>query len=267
MGMGFKNENKMMSEINVTPLVDVMLVLLIIFMITTPLMLNDIKLKLPRTKRVSSVNLNNKQVILSITRDGGFFLGKIRVKRSDLVLQITQQLEKFKDIEIPESLVRQELEVITQGIKNDEVEKNKKLNEELAKKRIKIGLILNEIGEKNNLKVNEEEIKKEIEKQIQMMPDQSKQVMDYYKNNAAALQSLRGGIYEDKIIAFIKQKAKSTKKTISIDEAEKIIIDQNKETEKNQMQTQNKSAKKQSKPKLQKISQKKPIKAKKVSKK
>ena len=97
MGMGFKNENKMMSEINVTPLVDVMLVLLIIFMITTPLMLNDIKLKLPRTKRGSSVNLNNKQVILSITRDGGFFLGKIRVKRSDLVLQITQQLEKFKE--------------------------------------------------------------------------------------------------------------------------------------------------------------------------
>ena len=181
--------------------------------------------------------------------------------------EIFEQLEKFKDIEIPESLVRQELEVITQGIKNDEVEKNKKLNEELAKKRIKIGLILNEIGEKNNLKVNEEEIKKEIEKQIQMMPDQSKQVMDYYKNNAAALQSLRGGIYEDKIIAFIKQKAKSTKKTISIDEAEKIIIDQNKETEKNQMQTQNKSAKKQSKPKLQKISQKKPKKTKKVSKK
>ena len=96
MGMGFKNENKMMSEINVTPLVDVMLVLLIIFMITTPLMLNDIKLKLPRTKRVSSVNLNNKQVILSITRNGAFFLGKVRVKRSDLVLQINKLLEKFK---------------------------------------------------------------------------------------------------------------------------------------------------------------------------
>ena len=96
MGMGLKNENKMMSEINVTPLVDVMLVLLIIFMITTPLMLNDIKLKLPRTKRVSSVNLNNKQVILSITREGEFFIGKVRVKRNDLVLQINQLLEKLK---------------------------------------------------------------------------------------------------------------------------------------------------------------------------
>jgi len=96
MSFGHKNDNKMMSEINVTPFVDVMLVLLIIFMITTPLMLNDIKLKLPRTKRVSSLNLNSKQVVLSITREGAFFLGKDRIDRSDLILKINNLLEKFK---------------------------------------------------------------------------------------------------------------------------------------------------------------------------
>ena len=67
MGFGGNKRNQMMSEINVTPLVDVMLVLLIIFMITTPLMLNDIKLKLPKTKRVSSLSLSKEQIIVSIT--------------------------------------------------------------------------------------------------------------------------------------------------------------------------------------------------------
>jgi trigger factor len=108
------------------------------------------------------------------------------------------------------------------------MEKNKKLNEETAKKRIKTGLILNEFGEQNNLKVNEEEIKNEIQKQIQMMPNQAKQVTEYYQKNPSAVASLRGGIYEEKIISLIKEKARSTKKSITTDEAEKIILDQNK---------------------------------------
>ena len=113
--------------------------------------------------------------------------------------------------------------MLNQGIKKEEIEKNKKINKETAKKRIKIGLILNEVGEQNNLKVNEEEINSEIQKQIQTMPNQAKQVAEYYQKNHSAVESLRGGIYEDKIISLIKKKAKSTKKTISIQEAEKII--------------------------------------------
>lgn len=64
---------KSVSEINVTPLVDVMLVLLVIFMITAPLMLNGIKLELPKTKEVNTINLNTTQVVLSFTRSGEFF--------------------------------------------------------------------------------------------------------------------------------------------------------------------------------------------------
>ena len=170
---------------------------------------------------------------------------------------ILEQLEKFKDIEIPETLIEQEVHLITHGQEKEEIEKNKKINHENAKKRIKIGLILNEFGEQNNLKVNEEEIKNEIQKQIQMMPDQAKQVTEYYQKNPSAVASLRGGIYEDKIISLIKEKAKSTKKTISINEAEKIISDQNKESKKSI----------QPKPKIQKTTKKKHAKRKKVSKK
>ena len=146
--------------------------------------------------------------------------------------EIFEQLDKFHDIQIPESLIQQETELLNQGIKKEEIEKNKKINKETAKKRIKIGLILNEVGEQNNLKVNEEEINSEIQKQIQTMPNQAKQVAEYYQKNHSAVASLRGGIYEDKIISLIKKKAKSTKKTISIQEAEKIILDQNKEPKK-----------------------------------
>lgn len=142
--------------------------------------------------------------------------------------EILDQLDKFQNIQIPENLIQQEIELLNHGIKNEEIEKNKKANEETAKKRIKTGLILNEFGEQNNLKVNEEEIKNEIQKQIQMMPDQAKQVTEYYQKNPSAVASLRGGIYEEKIISLIKEKAKSTKKNITTDEAEKIILAQNK---------------------------------------
>ena len=108
-------------------------------------------------------------------------------------------------------------------IKKEDVEKNKQETEKIAKKRIKLGLILNELGEKNNLKVEEQELRNEIQKQVHSMPGQQKQVLEYYQKNPSATASLRGSIYEEKIINLIKQKSKQTKKTISIKEAEEII--------------------------------------------
>ena len=86
-----------------------------------------------------------------------------------------------------------------------------------------MGLILNELGEKNSLKVEEEELKNEIQKQIQSMPGQQKQVLEYYQKNPSAAASLRGSIYEEKILNLIKKKSKQTKKIITSDEAEKIL--------------------------------------------
>ena len=108
------------------------------------------------------------------------------------------------------------------------MEKNKKESEKIAKKRIKLGLILNELGEKNNLKVDEQELRSEIQKQIQSMPGQQKQILEYYQKNPSATASLRGTIYEEKIINSIKEKSKQTKKTISVKEAEQLIKDHHK---------------------------------------
>ena len=137
--------------------------------------------------------------------------------------QILKQIEKFKVEEIPENLVEQEVNILSQGMKEDEVKKNKKDFEKKAKERIKVGLILNAFGEQNKIHVHEHEIQTEIQKQLKMMPGQEKIVMDYYQKNPSATDSLRGTIYEDKIMELIKSKAKVNKKEITKEEAEKIL--------------------------------------------
>ena len=105
----------------------------------------------------------------------------------------------------------------------EDAKKNRKNFEDVAKKRIKVGLILNEFGEQNKIKVTEQEVQAEVQKQLRMMPGQEKMVMEFYQKNPSALASLRGTVYEEKIIDLIKTKAKPNKKEISKEEAEKIL--------------------------------------------
>ena len=137
--------------------------------------------------------------------------------------QILKEIEKIKVEEVPENLVEEEVKILSQGMSEDEAKKNKKSFEEKAKTRIKAGLILNEFGEKNQIKVSEQEIQAEVQKQLRMMPGQEKMVMDFYQKNPSALASLRGTVYEEKILNLIKEKGKPNKKEISKDEAEKIL--------------------------------------------
>ena len=137
--------------------------------------------------------------------------------------QILKELEKLKVNEIPVNLIEEEIKVLSQGMSEEDAKKSRKNFEEVAKKRIKVGLILNEFGEQNKVSVTEQELQSEVQKQIRMMPGQEKMVMDFYQKNPSAVASLRGTVYEDKIMNLIKEKAKSNKKEISKDEAEKIL--------------------------------------------
>ena len=148
--------------------------------------------------------------------------------------KILEEVEKQKLDELPQNLIDQELKSLSQGMKEEEVKKNKKLLENQAIKRIKTGLILNAYGEKNNINVTEQEINVEIQKQMKMMPGQEKIVNEYYKENPSALDSLRGTIYEEKIIEQIKKEAKISKKEITKEEAEKIIKEENEKNLKEQ---------------------------------
>jgi len=142
--------------------------------------------------------------------------------------EILDQIEKNHEIDLPKNLIEQEISIMTQNLKQEDKEKHKTNNEKIAKSRIKLGLLLNEYGEKNNLKVSDEEVRNEIQKQIKGMPGQEKMVLDYYQKNPQATQSLKGSIYEEKIITLIKSKVKLETKNVNSKEAEKIISQFNK---------------------------------------
>ena len=178
-------------------------------------------------KNLGAKDLNHLQELVTKQIQNQYKMNLDAISKENIL----NQIEKIHEIDLPDNLIQQELAIISQGLKKEDIEKNKKESEKIAKKRIKLGLILNELGEKNNLKVEESELKNEIQKQIQSMPGQQKQVLDYYQKNPSAAASLRGSIYEEKIINLIKEKSKKTKKTISINEANQLIEEQHKSHE------------------------------------
>lgn len=82
-----------MADINITPLVDVVLVLLVVFMITAPLLLNGIELNLPQTKEVNRMNLSLGQVVVSMTKAGELYLGAQKILRSELAAALQQEMQ------------------------------------------------------------------------------------------------------------------------------------------------------------------------------
>ncbi len=93
MGMNLGGKKGPVSEINVTPLVDVMLVLLVIFMVTAPMLYSGIDLKLPKTQKVNNVGLKPELVVLSVTGSEQYYLGKNLVTQKDLIPSILKQFK------------------------------------------------------------------------------------------------------------------------------------------------------------------------------
>jgi len=92
MGMQLNSGKKgQVSDINVTPLVDVMLVLLVIFMVTAPMLFSGIDLKLPKTKKVASLGLSPELIVLSITDKEKYYLGKEQIPASELIRAIIKK--------------------------------------------------------------------------------------------------------------------------------------------------------------------------------
>ena len=77
--------------------------------------------------------------------------------------EILDQIEKNHQVDLPQNLIDQEILIMTKNLKPEDKEKHKSKNENIAKSRIKLGLLLNEYGEKNNLKVSDEEVRNEIQ--------------------------------------------------------------------------------------------------------
>ena len=190
----------------------------------------DVKINDDFAKTLGATDLNNLKELISKQINDEFKNSLDLISKK----QILEQIEKQKLDDLPQNLIEQEVQILSQGMKEDELKKNKKSLEEQAQKRIKTGLILNAFGEKNKIKVSQEELNAEIQKQFRMMPGQEKMVKEYYEKNPGAIESLRGSIYEEKIIGELKKIAKVNKKEISKEEAEKILKEENEKNLKEQ---------------------------------
>jgi len=190
----------------------------------------EVKINDDFAKNLGAKDLNNlKELILKQINDEYNNSLEVITKK-----QILDQLEDQKLDDLPKNLIDQEIKILSQEMKEDEVKKNKISLEEKAKKRIKTGLILNAFGEKHKITVSQEELNTEVQKQLRMMPGQEKMVKEYYEKNPDALNSIKGSIYEEKILQEIKKIAKINKKEISKDEAEKILKSENEKNLKEQ---------------------------------
>ena len=185
----------------------------------------DVKINDEFAKNLGAKNLDDLKELISKQINDEYKNSLDRLTKK----QILSEIEKFKINEIPKNLLEDEIKILSQGMSEDDAKNNRKNFEEVAKKRIIVGLVLNEFGEKNQIKVTEQELQNEVQKQIRMMPGQEKMVMDFYQKNPSAVSSLRGTVYENKILNLIKEKAISNKKEISKDEAEKILKDSQKQ--------------------------------------
>ena len=88
----------------------------------------------------------------------------------------------------------------------------------ISERRVRLGLVIAEIGEKNDIKVSEEELTRAIVDRARQFPGQEQQIWDYYRKNPSAVASLRAPIYEEKVVDFLLELAKVTEKTVSREE-------------------------------------------------
>jgi trigger factor len=158
-------------------------------------------------------------------------LARMKMKRS-----LLDQLSDQHSFDVPPGMVEMEFGQIWNEISSDkarleaEMAEEKKTEDELkaeyqkiAERRIRLGLLLSEVGRINNIEVKSEEITRAMVEQARRFPGQERQVMEYFQKNPEAAQSLRAPIFEDKVVDFIVEMATVTDKTVTKEELQKEV--------------------------------------------
>jgi trigger factor len=148
--------------------------------------------------------------------------------RARLKRQILDQLEKAHDFVLPESLVNGEFDIIwrqltrnLEGAKRTFVDEGSSEEEmraqyrKIAERRVRLGLVIGEIGESNKLHVTQDEMRAALMEQARRYPGQERHVYDYYQKNPSALVELRAPIFEDKVVDLIVSQAKPAEKKVA----------------------------------------------------
>lgn len=153
-------------------------------------------------------------------------LTRMRMKRS-----LLDKLVELHDFETPQVMIDDEFNAIWQQFERqrdqgrlDEDDKAKSEDEhradfrELAERRVSLGLLLSEVGKSNNIQVDQDEINQRLFQEAQRHQGQEKQVLEFYRSNPQAMESLTSPIYEDKVIDFILELAQVETRTVSMEE-------------------------------------------------
>jgi trigger factor len=151
--------------------------------------------------------------------------------RQKLKRALLDQLDERHKFEPPPSLVEQEFNNVWASIEKDLKDQGRSFADEgtteekaraeyraIAERRVRLGLVIAEIGERNNIKVTEEQLNAAVVEQLRQLPGREQEVWDYYRKNPAALAALRAPLFEDKAVDFLIELAEVTEKPVSRDE-------------------------------------------------
>ena len=139
-----------------------------------------------------------------------------RMKLKDSLLDVLEKKHKFK---LPESMVNQEFDQMWNQLQQQLDQQKKELKDlelsekeirknytEISEKRVCTGLLIAEIGKQNNIQLEDNDINKALQIEMQKYPGQEKEILDYYQKNQDAIRQLTAPVFEDKVIDFILEK-------------------------------------------------------------
>jgi trigger factor len=153
------------------------------------------------------------------------------ITRQKLKRQILDQMDELYSFDVPQRLVDAEFEQIWRQINADLTQSGKTFEDEdtteekareeyrkLAERRVKLGLVLSEIGEKVGVEVTEDEMNKALYAQISQFPGQEKEIIEYFRKTPGAIAGIRAPIFEEKVVDHLLGEIKVTDKTVTKDE-------------------------------------------------
>ena len=140
-------------------------------------------------------------------------------------------LDERHKFDLPPTLVTQEFDNVWQTVENDLKQQGRTFADEgttedeakgdyckIAERRVRLGLVIAEIGDKNQIKVTDEEVQRALVERARQFPGQEQQVWEYYRNNPNAVASLRAPIYEEKVVDFLIELTEVTEKKVTREE-------------------------------------------------
>jgi trigger factor len=158
--------------------------------------------------------------------------------KANLKRRVLDALATAHDFAVPDGMVDLEFQAIWQQIERDreagqlDPEDKDKSEEDLrkeyrgiAERRVRLGLLLSEVGRQQNVEVTQDEINSAIMAEVRRFPGQEQQVMNFFRNNAQAVANVRAPIFEQKVIDWIVDQAKVTDRSVSLEEFNQIAED------------------------------------------